>query len=182
MASYTAPGLQPEQAQKVADRLQQRLTALIDLQLTLKHVHWNVVGPNFIAVHEMLDPQVARVREMTDDVAERIATLGFEPRGTPGYVASHRTWEDYSINRGTTQEHLAALDVAYTGVISDHRAAMQEFDELDLVSQDVLISQLEDLELYQWFVRAHLEDSAGRLAHEGRTAEGDAARAAAGQQ
>ena len=29
----------------MAKRLQQRLVALIDLELTLKHIHWNVVGP-----------------------------------------------------------------------------------------------------------------------------------------
>ena len=42
---FTIPGLDPKKAQHVAKRLQQRLVALIDLQLTLKHIHWNVVGP-----------------------------------------------------------------------------------------------------------------------------------------
>lgn len=54
--SYTVPGLSQEEGTKVAELLQDRLNALNDLALTLKHVHWNVVGPNFIAVHEMLDP------------------------------------------------------------------------------------------------------------------------------
>src|SRR3712207_8342276 len=40
--------------------------------LTLKHIHWNVVGPHFIAVHEMIDPQVDAVRLMVDAIAERI--------------------------------------------------------------------------------------------------------------
>jgi DNA-binding ferritin-like protein len=31
----------------------------------------------------MLDPQVDAVREMTDETAERIATLGVSPSGTP---------------------------------------------------------------------------------------------------
>lgn len=182
MASkYTVPGLEPEKAQQVAERLQQRLNSLIDLQLTLKHVHWNVVGANFIAVHEMLDPQVDATRAMSDDIAERIATLGFEPHGTPGYVVEHRSWEDYSLNRAGTAEHLAALDIAYGGVIADHRHAIDEFAELDLVSQGILLEQTEQLELFQWFVRAHLEDASGKLAHEGAHGEQEAARAVAGR-
>jgi starvation-inducible DNA-binding protein len=175
MSKYTVPGMTTEDAEKVIETLQHRLTALTDLHLTLKHIHWNVVGPTFIAVHEMLDPQVDAVREMTDDIAERIATLGGEPIGTPGFIAKNRAWEDYRINRAGTNEHLAALDVVYNGVIGDHRKGIALFDELDLVSQDVLIGQTEKLELYQWFVRAHLEDSSGSLAHGGARSEQEAA-------
>lgn len=176
MASrYTVPGMEQDAAERVIDTLQQRLTSLIDLQLTLKHIHWNVVGPTFIGVHEMLDPHVDAVRGMTDDVAERIATMGGQPVGTPGYVAKTRGWDDYSLLRATTNEHLAALDVVYTGVITDHRRAIAEFDELDLVSQDMLIAQTEQLEMFQWFVRAHLEDSSGALRHGGATTEQEAA-------
>ena len=179
MASkYTVAGLDENQAQQVASLLQQRLNSLIDLHLTLKHIHWNVVGPAFIGVHEMLDPQVDAVRVMTDDVAERIATLGGEPIGTPGYVVNARSWDDYSLLRAATGEHLAALDVVYGGVIADHRAALATLEDLDLVSQDILIGQTEKLELYQWFVRAHLEDSSGHLRHEGSVTEQGAASAA----
>lgn len=179
MASrYTVPGLAPEKAERVAAVLQERLTTTLDLHLTLKHIHWNVVGANFIAVHEMLDPQVDAVREMSDEIAERIATLGYEPLGTPGAIAKNRTWDDYSVNRANTQAHMAALDLVYSGVISDHRRAIDEFDELDLVSQDMLIAQANKLETFQWFVRAHLEDATGNLEHEGTSTESDAARAA----
>src|SRR5699024_8662522 len=70
---YTVPGLSSAEGDKVAGILQERLAALIDLSLTLKHVHWNVVGPHFIAVHEMIDPHVDEVRAMVDETAERIA-------------------------------------------------------------------------------------------------------------
>ncbi|KAF2777014.1 hypothetical protein STPH1_1673 [Streptomyces sp. OM5714] len=75
------------------------------------HIHWSVVGPHFIAVHEMLDPQADKVRGMTDDIAERISTLGGEPNGTPGALVSERTWNDYSIGRAESIEHLGALVV-----------------------------------------------------------------------
>ena len=176
MASkYTVPGLDAGDAQRVVETLQHRLTALIDLQLTLKHIHWNVIGPTFIGVHEMLDPQVDAVREFTDDIAERIATMGAEPVGTPGYVAKNRGWDDYGLLRAGTNQHLSALDLVYNGVISDHREAIKEFDDLDLVSQDMLIAQTDKLELFQWFVRAHLEDSSGRLSHAGAESEAEAA-------
>ncbi|MGY1438115.1 Dps family protein [Streptomyces reniochalinae] len=157
--------------------LRMRLHALNDLALTLKHVHWNVIGPHFIAVHEMLDPQVEAVREMIDNTAERISTLGGSPWGTPGVLVAERTWEDYSLGRAEAIEHLGALDVVYTGVIEDHRKAVEATDTSDLVTQDLLIEHLRQLELFQWFVRAHIESSGGKLS----TGPHDSEEAAAGK-
>src|SRR4051795_10309761 len=97
--SFTVPGLKQEDASEVVRLLQARLHALNDLHLTLKHIHWNVVGPHFIGVHEMIDPQVEAVRGYADEVAERIATLGGSPVGTPGKLVEARRWDDYSIGR-----------------------------------------------------------------------------------
>ena len=176
---FTLPGLELSDGHRVAATLQERLLGLIDLSLVLKHAHWNVLGPTFIGVHEMLDPQVDAVRGMIDGLAERIATLGGSPVGTPGFLVEHRTWDDYDLLRGSTNEHLGALDVVYSGIISDHRAAIAETEELDPVTQDMLIEQSGQLEQFQWFVRAHLEDSTGRLSTEGATGEREAANAAA---
>lgn len=157
----TVPGLDEERAVKTITILQERLAALLDLGLTLKHIHWNVVGLNFIAIHEFLDPQVDSVREMADAVAERIATLGGEPMGTPGAIVKFRTWDDYALNREPTVRHLSALDAVYGGVIADHRTAVTELADLDPVTEDLFIGHLRDLEQYQWFVRAHLQDATG---------------------
>lgn len=158
-AHYTIPGMERAQASDVIDLLDDRMVSLIDLALTLKHVHWNVVGPGFIAVHEMLDPQVDAVRLMSDDLAERIAALGGTPIGTPGALVARRTWDDYEPAKASVAQHLAALDVVYTGVIEDHRKAQSRLAELDPVSEDMVIGQLGELEQFQWFIRAHLENS-----------------------
>ena len=121
MTTFTIPGLSDKKGSEVAELLQKALSTYNDLHLTLKHVHWNVVGPNFIGVHEMIDPQVELVRGYADDVAERIAALGKSPQGTPGAIVKDRTWDDYSVGRDTVQAHLAALDLVYTGVIEDLR-------------------------------------------------------------
>lgn len=176
--AYTIPGMKQEDGEKTAVILQERLSALIDLQLTLKHIHWNVVGPTFIGVHEMLDPQHVGVTAMVDDVAERIAALGSEVVGTPGFVSKNRTWEDYELKRAGVMEHLGALDLVYSGLISSHRSAMDQLEDLDLVSQDLLVGQLGILEKYHWFVRAHLENDRGVLSTDGTSTLADASAAA----
>jgi starvation-inducible DNA-binding protein len=174
--AYTVPGMTESEATTVIALLQDRLNALTDLHLTLKHVHWNVVGPHFIAVHLMLDPQVDAVRLMADAVAERIATLGGSPTGTPGALVRARAWDDYSLGRADAIAHLAALDVVYVGVIESYRDAIDKTEEPDPVTQDLLIGQSGQLEQFQWFIRAHLENSGGQLATEGARTETAAAR------
>jgi starvation-inducible DNA-binding protein len=174
--SYTVPGMEASDATTVIALLQDRLNALTDLHLTLKHVHWNVVGPQFIAVHLMLDPQVDSVRLMADSVAERIATLGGSPVGTPGALVKARSWDDYSLGRADAIAHLGALDLVYAGVITDYRDAIEKTEELDPVTQDLLIGHAGQLEQYQWFVRAHLENAGGELSTTGAKSETTAAR------
>ena len=179
--SFTIPGLTGAEGEKLAGILQDRLNALADLALTLKHVHWNVVGPHFIAVHEMIDPHVLEVHAMADETAERIATLGTSPKGTAGAIVAGRTWDDYSLGRGTTNEHLGALDEVYEGVITSHREAQEAVGEIDPVTEDMLIGQLKQLELFHWFVRAHLESTGGTLSTASATTEkGAAAKASKG--
>ncbi|HEY0718618.1 MAG TPA: DNA starvation/stationary phase protection protein [Streptosporangiaceae bacterium] len=173
--SFGVPGLGNQDASEVAETLQDRLNALNDLALTLKHVHWNVVGPNFIAVHTMLDPQVDAVRLMVDDTAERIAILGGSPVGTPGALVAGRTWDDYSLGRDDALAHLGALDLVYDGVIEAHRKAIETVGELDPVTEDMLIGQAEQLEQYHWFIRAHLETPSGQLKTSGTHTETEAA-------
>ncbi|MFJ8000841.1 Dps family protein [Streptomyces sp. NPDC096310] len=175
---YTVPGMTASEGGETIQLLRMRLHALNDLALTLKHVHWNVVGPHFIAVHEMLDPQVDAVRGMVDETAERISTLGGSPAGTPGALVKERGWDDYSVGRAEAIEHLGALDVVYSGIVADHRRAVDAVDKLDPVSQDMLIQHLRSLELFQWFIRAHLENAGGGLSTRSETTEVAAAEAA----
>lgn len=121
------------------------------------------------------DPQVQAVRGFADDVAERIATLGGSPKGTPGSIVAERDWEDYSIGRDTAIAHLGALDVVYQGVISSVRDVIEKTGDLDPVTEDMLTGQSAELELFHWFIRAHLENSGGSLSTGDATSEDTAA-------
>ena len=48
-----------------------------------------------------------------------------------------------------------------SGVVGDHRKAVEQLGELDPVTEDLFIGHLAELEQFQWFVRAHLQDSSG---------------------
>lgn len=152
------------EAERAAEVLQGRLSTLIDLSLTLKHVHWNVVGMSFISVHEMVDSQVDSVGDMVDAIAERIATLGGVPAGLSGQVAEMRDAdEDYALGRAEVMAHLGALDRVYEAVTTSHREAIETIADIDPISEDLLRGQAGELELAHWFIRAHLSGVDGRL-------------------
>lgn len=169
-------------AEELASVLQKRLATLIDLSLTLKHIHWNVVGMGFVAVHELMDQQTDSVRTMVDDLAERIATLGGVAAGLAGQVSDMRDADvDYELGRAEVMAHLGALDKVYEGVTTGHRSAIEEVSELDPVTEDLLIGQAGELEMAHWFVRAHISNVAGELATSGADTQLDAAVTAAAE-
>ena len=73
--AFVVPGLDEAASEKAIAILQNRLSQEQEAALVLKHAHWNVTGPNFIAVHEMLDPEVEAVLAQADETAERIAKM-----------------------------------------------------------------------------------------------------------
>ena len=63
-------------------------------------------------------------------------------------------------------------------MIADHRKAIEMIGKIDPITEDMLIGQTADLEQFQWFLRAHLESSAGDLDTRGATTEKGAAKKA----
>ena len=60
-------------------------------------------------------------------------------------------------------------------MIEDHRVVAAEVEEIDPVTNDLLITQLGQLELFHWFVRAHLENAGGELSTADASTESEAA-------
>jgi len=83
----TTPMMNETRERAALADLQGSLIELIDLSLTAKQAHWNVVGESFKPVHLQLDEIYDVCRLGADEVAERIATLGGEPDGRARTVA-----------------------------------------------------------------------------------------------
>lgn len=154
---YTNPGLDEETSEKIITILQNRLSNEQEAALVLKHAHWNLVGPNFIAVHEMLDPEVDSVLNQADETAERISQLGGSPMGRADDVVANRSWDKFELTgRKSVEEYLKALIAYYEQFIAADREAIKQLDELDVISSNIVQDHVQDLEKFLWFMRAHL--------------------------
>ncbi|KFI49520.1 Dps family protein [Bifidobacterium biavatii] len=155
--AFVVPGLDEATSEKAIAILQNRLSQEQEAALVLKHAHWNVTGPNFIAVHEMLDPEVESVLAQADETAERIATLGGTPDGRADAIVRNRTWKPFDVEgRAGTTAYLEALIEYYDAFIAEDRRAVAELDELDFVSSNIIQDHVQQLEKFQWFMRSHL--------------------------
>lgn len=141
-------------AKAAAAALQTVLTDLIDLALQGKQAHWVVVGPNFRAVHAHLDEMVAQYREWSDEVAERIVALGVMPDGRVGTVAKQTELPAIGIGPLADADVVTAWVERMDVVIRRARRVIEQLDDLDLVSQDMVVGIVHGLEKQRWMVEA----------------------------
>src|SRR5215510_589553 len=80
---------------KVIELCNGRLADAIDLQTQCKQAHWNVKGPNFIALHELFDKINEDVEDYVDLIAERAVQLGGVAEGTARMVVKRSSLEEY---------------------------------------------------------------------------------------
>src|SRR5699024_12712742 len=80
-----------------------------------------------------------------------------------GAGVASRGWDDSGVGGAPTNDHLGAVAEVYVSVIRDHRKAQEAVSDIDPMTEDMIIAQARQLELFHWFVRAHLETTEGGL-------------------
>src|SRR5439155_6610562 len=99
----------PEDARmKLVELLNTRLADAIDLQTQCKQAHWNVKGPDFIALHKLFDEVNGAVEEYVDLIAERAVQLGGVADGTARVAAKRPSLPEYALRGGHGPEHVRA--------------------------------------------------------------------------
>lgn len=142
----------------VIDILNARLADSIDLALIVKQAHWNLKGPNFIAVHEMLDPMRAAIDGHVDVIAERVAQLDGIALGTSQIVAKASTLAAYPTDIRKVTDHLQALVERFASLANQVREDIDATDEAgDADAADILTAYSRDLDKNLWFIKSHLE-------------------------
>jgi starvation-inducible DNA-binding protein len=141
--------------------LNERLAEAIDLQSQIKQAHWNVKGPNFIALHELFDKISDAVLEQIDEIAERVTSLGGTAEGTVAVAAKRSKLKNYPLSITAGKDHLFYLSTQLSAYGKASRAAIDSTDELgDKDTADLFTGVSREIDKYLWFIEAHLQDKA----------------------
>lgn len=139
--------------------LNARLADTIDLALITKQAHWNIKGPQFIAIHEMLDAFRAELDTNGDVMAERAVQLGGTALGTSQLVAEKTALKAYPTDIHKTKDHLAALIDSYATLANSVRKAIDEAEEAgDAGTADIFTAFSLSLDKSLWFLEAHVQE------------------------
>ena len=142
--------------EKLIGILNQSLADSIDLVYQAKQAHWNVKGPNFIALHELFDRVATELDTHVDDIAERITSLGGVALGTVRLSAENSSLAEYphEITDGTA--HVDALSTALSDFGKSARKNIDATDEIgDKDTADLYTGISRNVDKLLWFVEAH---------------------------
>ena len=143
---------------KAVELLNARLADCTDLQTQTKQAHWNVKGPNFIALHELFDEINGEVEDYVDDIAERAVQLGGVAEGTARMVAKRSSLPEYPLNAVDGRSHVEALSSALAAFGKLARKAIDQANDFgDLDTADLFTEVSRGIDKWLWFVEAHLQ-------------------------
>lgn len=144
--------------------LNARLADGIDLALATKQAHWNLKGPQFIAIHEMLDGFRDELDEWNDTVAERIAQLGGTAVGTSQGVTDATGLPPYPTDIYAIADHLAALIDRFALYANAIRTGIDEAtDAGDPATADIFTEVSRGVDKQLWFLEAHVQEPTGTM-------------------
>lgn len=134
------------------------LASTADLYLQLKQAHWNIKGPQFIALHKLLDDIAEEVEGQVDIIAERITSLGGTALGTSQAIVEYSQLRLYPTNIFAEKDHLEHLthNMAILGEQSRKNIHVSE-DYKDMVTSDMYIALTGLLDKNLWFLEAHTQ-------------------------
>ena len=136
--------------------LQDRLADSIDLQTQAKQAHWNVKGPNFIALHELFDKIAEESEEYPDLIAERIVQFGGVAEGTIQVVANRTNLPDYPLVLMTGREQIEAFSHTLAVYGELIRKTIKQAAELDdPATADIFTQISRSVDKNLWFIEAH---------------------------
>ena len=142
-------------ASGVEKHLSPVLHNLIALAVNTKHAHWHVRGANFMGVHVFLDDVVAHAQDASDTIAERVVALGLPIDGRIETAAKRSSNPEMSPGFQQSKETVAEVVAQLDATLEVVNNAVEALEDVDLVSQDLVIAIAQQLEKDRWFLFSH---------------------------
>lgn len=139
--------------------LQEALVDLVDLSLQGKQAHWNIHGRHFRSVHLHLDEIIAEARLAADEVAERLATIGGAPDARAATVAKTSGLDDLDSGPLPADQVVSLFEQRLMAASERIKGHLDDLEEKDHLSADLLIGVATKLEKQAWMLRASAEDA-----------------------
>ncbi|MEM9372750.1 MAG: DNA starvation/stationary phase protection protein [Planctomycetota bacterium] len=143
------------QPARQGELLQPCVLAAINTSLNLKQIHWNLRGAKFQIVHEFLDLVIEQARTTSDELAERMVTVGVPAMGRAPHVEQLGLPQvpDAFVTDTQAVELASELLDRTIGIL---REAQTEMGPIDAVTEDLLIASIQTFEKQLWMLRSHL--------------------------
>lgn len=123
-----------------------------------RNAHWNIVGPDFHAMHGFFESQYRAIEESIDEVAERIRTLGHDAPGSLAEMLRHARLGEIDGAARDSRTWVSALLADHESIIIHLRADARTAGQLgDDGTNDFLIGLMQNHEKAAWMLRAGLQ-------------------------
>ena len=150
--------------ERSVDILNHHLAAAVALHAQVKHAHWNVRGPGFLAVHELFDTTADAVEGYADMLAERAGNLGGTAEGRLPIVVKRAFLVPYPLGIADVPQHIFAVAAALAAFAQSARDAIDSTDKSgDKVTADLFTEIVRGLDQDLWFVESHQPPKADAL-------------------
>jgi starvation-inducible DNA-binding protein len=151
-------GIKPEYSVKVADSLNILLADEHLLYIKTRNAHWNVEGPDFIAMHKFFEEQYAQLEEIIDRVAERVRSIGHYPEATLNGFLKLTHLTEKSREQNDSIGFIKDLLEDHEAVIIYLRENISRFAGWnDQGSSDLITGLMAAHEKMAWILRSHLD-------------------------
>ncbi len=152
-------GFTEKQQQGVINLLNTVLADEHILYAKLRNYHWNVVGAQFFALHQMFEEQYNAIKQKADEIAERARAHGGKAIGTLTEFSEQARLQE------KPKEYPDARTMVFN-IVSDHETMVRNLREdakicadryNDTATEDLLIGLMQEHQEMAWMLRAFIE-------------------------
>ncbi|GHC15327.1 Dps family protein [Aidingimonas halophila] len=156
MSETNAIGLHADNANRLAEKLNELLANYQIFYMNVRGYHWNIKGPNFFELHTKFEEFYTDLLVKVDEVAERILTLGAQPvHAYSDYVKISRIEEDKNVSDG--QACVKGIMQGYQNLIELQREILSLASDADDEGTAAQVSDyIREQEKTVWMLSAYL--------------------------